>query len=216
MFNTPNANSRPGLPAHGLVDGRAGCRWSCGWRGVPSALRMRASRVPARTLAGRDRRPGRAAGTLLADRARRAACSTRSARPRGLRTARTAAYLRWRYGLPALGYRAIAIDDDPAAGLAVFRLRRRGDAVEAGISDVLVPHGSAAARARSCSRTVARETGADYAIRVGRDRRLGRYAPASSRSRARARSSRGGPLADRSAPPALRDLDFALGDVELL
>jgi hypothetical protein len=119
--------------------------------------------------------------------------------------------LRWRYGLAALGYRAIVLDGDPAAGLAVFRLRRRGEAVEAGVSDVLVPHGSADAT-RHLLRAVARETGADYAVRVGRPVVRAGYVP----------FPRQGPiltwrpLADPSAPPQLRDLDFALGDVELL
>jgi hypothetical protein len=133
------------------------------------------------------------------------------AAPAGLRTARTPEYLRWRYGLPALGYRAIALDDNPAAGVAVFRLRRRGDAVEAGVSDVIVPAGARAGE-RQLLRAVARQTGADYAIRVGRANLRVGYVP----------FPRQGPLltwrtlADHSAPPTPRDLELSLGDVELL
>jgi hypothetical protein len=119
--------------------------------------------------------------------------------------------LRWRYGLDALGYRAIALDDDPASGLAIFRVRRRGDATEAGISDVIVPQGADAARRRLLA-LVARRTGADYAIRVGRPSLRAGYVP----------FPRQGPiltwrpLADQARPPALGDLDLSLGDVELL
>jgi GNAT superfamily N-acetyltransferase len=208
VYNTPNDNSRPGYLRMG---------WSTVGRlplaarvaGISSALRMRASRVPA------ERWPiatnvGEAAGGLLAD-PRVADLLNCAGAADGLRTVRTPEYLRWRYGLPALGYRAIAVDDDPAAGLAVFRLRRRGAAVEVGISDVLVPDGRADV-ARRLLRTVARETGADYAIRLGAPLpRIGflpfpRQGPILTLR----------PLADRSAAPGLGDLALALGDVELL
>jgi GNAT superfamily N-acetyltransferase len=211
VFNTPNANSRPGYLRMG---------WSTVGRlplvvrvaGVSSALRMRASRVPAQrwpveTTAGTE------AGTLLAD-ARVADLLAAVGAPRGFRTARTPDFLRWRYGLPALGYRAIAIDDNPARGLAVFRLRRRGEAVEAGVSDVLVPLGSHAAR-RELLRRIARDTGADYGIRISGTRRVGPdagYIPFPRQGPVLTWR----PLADSSAPPALRDLDLVLGDVELL
>ena len=220
VFNTPNDNSRPGYLRMG---------WSTVGRlplvarvaGIGSALRMRASRVPAErwpveTGAGRD------APAVLADaRVDTLLASVRAAR--GFRTAKTAEHLRWRYGLPALGYRAIALDGDPAAGLAVFRLRRRGAAIEAGISDVLVPDGARGSE-RRLLRTVARETRADYAIRL-----RGADGPGAA-NRVRALVPRSGfvpfpkqgplltwrPLADTAAPPGLADLDFSLGDVELL
>jgi len=211
VFNTPNTNSRPGYLRMGWSDvGRLPLVVRVG--GIRSALRMRESRVaaerrPLPTTAGTD------AAELLAD-ARVPDLLAALGAPRGLRTARTPAYLRWRYGLAALGYRAVAVDDDPGAGLAVFRLRRRGRAVEAGISELLVPRGSASAQRRLLS-MIANRTEADYAIRVGRTGaatvRAG-YLP----------FPRQGPiltwrpLADASAPPGLHDLDLALGDVELL
>jgi GNAT superfamily N-acetyltransferase len=208
VFNTPNTQSRPGYLRMGWSTiGRLPLVARVG--GIGSMLRMRTARVPAErgavaTTAGTD------AATLLAD-SRVCTLLDTLAPPAGFRTARTPEYLRWRYGLGALGYRAIALDDDPSAGLAVFRLRRRGEAVEAGVSEVLVPNGARDA-ARALLRKVARAAAADYAVRVGRpDVRAG-YMP----------FPRQGPiltwrpLADRAAPPALSDLDFALGDVELL
>jgi GNAT superfamily N-acetyltransferase len=211
VFNTPNTNSRPGYLRMG---------WSTVGRvplvvrvaGVSSALRMRASRVPAErwpltTTAGTD-----AAG-LLADTRVVDLLATVGA-PHGFRTAKTADTLRWRYGLAALGYRAIAIDDDPSRGLAVFRLRRRGRAVEVGVSDVLVPSGAAGAE-RELLRRVAHDTGADYAIRVDGTGRVAPHAGYLPFPR-QGPVLTWRPLADPSPPPSLRDLDLALGDVELL
>lgn len=208
VFNTPNTQSRPGYLRMG---------WStvgrlplvARVRGISSAFRMRTARVaaerwPVETTAGV------AAATLLSDVRVHELLESRGA-PFGLRTTRTAEYLRWRYGLAALGYRALAINDDPAAGLALFRLRRRGDAVEVGVSDVLVPDGAGDAARRLLS-AVARQTGADYAVRVGRPMLRAGYVP----------FPRQGPiltwrpLADVSPPPTRRDLDLSLGDVELL
>jgi len=211
VFNTPNANSRPGYLRMG---------WSTVGRvplvvrvaGVSSALRMRASRVaaerwPVETSAGTD------AGTLLAD-ARVADLLETVGPPRKLRTAKTTAFLRWRYGLAALGYRAIAIDDDPSRGLAVFRLRRRGRAVEAGVSDVLVPDGAGRAE-RQLLRAVAHDTGADYAVRVDGTGRVAPHAGYIPFPR-QGPLLTWRPLADSSPPPTLADLDLVLGDVELL
>ena len=220
VFNTPNDNSRPGYLRMG---------WSTVGRlplvarvaGISSALRMRASRVAA------DRWPvettaGEAAAAVLADPRVNDLLASIGA-PRGLRTVKTVEHLGWRYGLASLGYRALVLDDDPAAGLAVFRLRRRGAAIEAGISDVLVPAGARAAE-RSLLRAVARQTGADYAIR------LGATCGSSPADRLRALLPTAGflpfprqgplltwrPLADAAPVPTLAELDLALGDVELL
>jgi GNAT superfamily N-acetyltransferase len=219
VFNTPNDNSRPGYLRMG---------WSTVGRlplvvrvaGLRSAVRMRASRVAA------DRRPvetaaGADAATALADTRVHELLASIGA-PSGFRTVKTLEHLRWRYGLAALGYRAIALDDDPATGLAVFRLRRRGDAIEVGISEVLVPDGAHASE-RKLLRAIARQTGADYAIRLG-------ITAGSGPAGRLALVPRAGylpfprqgplltwrPLADPSPVPGLADLDFALGDVELL
>jgi hypothetical protein len=208
VFNTPNAQSRPGYLRMGWSTvGRLPLVARVG--GFSSALRMRASRVPAErwpvaTTAGVD------APSLLAD---DRVCDLLASvgPPAGFRTARTVEYLRWRYGLAALGYRAIALDNDPAAGLAVFRLRRRGEAVEAGVSDVLVPRG-AEGTARHLLRAIARESGADYAVRVGRPLLRAGFVPFPRQGPVLTWR----PLADPSIPPTRGDLDLALGDVELL
>jgi GNAT superfamily N-acetyltransferase len=214
VFNTPNAQSRPGYLRMGWVDvGRPALE--ARFTGARGLWRMRTARAPAErwpvaTAAGVD-----AATLVAADGI--AELLGRLPAPRGLRTVRSVAYLRWRYGLPALGYRALALDDDPATGVAVFRLRRRGEAVEAGVSELLVAAGAPAAR--RLLRSVQRAAGADYAIRLRPARE-----PVVSPSRASGwvPLPRVGPrltyrgLADRSPVPGLRDFDLALGDVELL
>ena len=220
VFNTPNDNSRPGYLRMGWSTvGRLPLVVRVG--GVTSAVRMRASRVPAErwpvaTTAGRE------ALTVLTDPRVNTLLASLAA-PAGLRTVKSAEHLRWRYGFSMLGYRAITLDDDPARGLALFRLRRRGAAIEAGISDVLVPAGDRATE-RRLLRTVARETGADYAIRLGHASGPG----AAAHLRASVPTAgflpfpRQGPLltwrplADATPAPGLPDLELCLGDVELL
>jgi hypothetical protein len=84
----------------------------------------------------------------------------------GLGTHRTPEYMRWRYGFGPLAYRAVTLDGDLRSGLAVFRLRRRGPAVECALCDVVTPAGVRGAP-RTLMRRVARESGADYVIRLG-------------------------------------------------
>ncbi len=208
VFNTPNANSRPGYLRMGWSTvGRLPIVARVG--GIGSALRMRTSRVPA------ERWPvATSAGTVASELLATPEVSDLLGRvgpPTGLRTERSVEYLRWRYGLAALGYRAIALDDDPGAGIAIFRVRRRGDATEAGISDVIVPEHAADARGRLLSH-VARQTGADYAIRVGRPLLRAGYLPFPKQGPILTYR----PLADTAAAPTLGDLDLSLGDVELL
>jgi hypothetical protein len=74
-------------------------------------------------------------------------------------TTRSVDFLRWRYGMEDLHYRALG---DPEGGLVFFRLRRRGAAVEAVVCDLLADR----AEGRLISR-LARETAVDYVIGVG-------------------------------------------------
>ena len=132
--------------------------------------------------------------------------------PRGLRTRRTPAYLRWRYGFEPLAYRALTVSDRLADGLAVFRLRRRGAATR-----VRAVRGAGAGRRIATSadvsmRAVARQSGADYVIRVGGPAMdLGGFV----------RAPRQGPILTwrplaRAAPGGrLGDWELGLGDVEL-
>lgn len=126
-----------------------------------------------------------------------------------LQTRLSVEYLRWRYGLPALGYRILTPGPTLEDGAAVFRLRRRGRAVEAVICELLVPNGDRKLRGELCRRVLA-VTGADYAIRIGRPRATGGFLMLPGR----------GPLltwrglTDKTVPP-LRHWDLSLGDVEL-
>jgi hypothetical protein len=84
-----------------------------------------------------------------------------------LRTHNTPAFLRWRYaGFPPLAYRVITAGPDVSSGFAVFRLRRRGPALEAAIGGVVAPAADRRTIARLLSR-VASRSGADYAVRLG-------------------------------------------------
>jgi ribosomal protein S18 acetylase RimI-like enzyme len=152
VFNTPNAKSGPGY-------------LKLGWHEVgrmPVAVRVRrpgrlagelAGRVAA-SAAGRELRPVDAGQGLPAPVPARAVPVRRvlardaevqqllarePAGATGLRTPRDVAYLRWRYGAaPLLGYHAVTVErDGQLAGLAVFRVRRRGGLWESTIAEVL-------------------------------------------------------------------------------
>jgi hypothetical protein len=136
----------------------------------------------------------------------------------GLATRRTQAFLSWRYNNPALGYRVLALGGSPADGLAVFRLRRRGRAVEATICDLLCPEvagGADGSAAAALVRRVARGTGADYVLSLaGTTRATVTRWPV-------VRLSQIGPVLacrplDGTAPPALDGWALTMGDVELL
>jgi GNAT superfamily N-acetyltransferase len=128
----------------------------------------------------------------------------------GLATRRTPEFLAWRYGHESLGYRVVLRGASPADGLAVFRRRRRGKAVEGVLCELLVPEGDSRAGAELL-RQVDEAADADYLIRL--DRNLVTRGPF-------VRLPRVGPvLACRplDASPALELPGWALtmGDVEL-
>jgi hypothetical protein len=62
----------------------------------------------------------------------------------GISTPRSADYLRWRYGAaPLVGYRAVTDRvDGRLEGLALFRVRPRGELVEATIAEILTRAGA--------------------------------------------------------------------------
>jgi GNAT superfamily N-acetyltransferase len=210
VFNTPNDKSRPGY-------------LSMGWQEVGRvATALRATRPGAVTRMLRSRVPaerwslpataGSPALEILTD-SRISTLLARLAPPGGLRTPRSPQYLRWRYGFEPLRYRVIALEQDPSDGVAVFRLRRRGSAIEAALCDVLVPEGDTS-RERALVSEVARTSGADYVIRVG-------ASPGDIRA-GFVHVPRIGPVLtwrhvtlEAGDVPHLRDLDLALGDIEL-
>lgn len=163
VFNTPNAQSRPGYLKMGWkAVGRLGVTARMTSPAAP--LRLARARVAADlwsvTSAG-----GHPAAEVLADPGLPSLVASLGRGP-GLRTHRTPAYLRWRFGFDPLAYRAVTLDGDVGAGVAVFRLRRRGPAVECVLCDVLAPAGDDGAR-RALVGRVARQCGADYVMRLG-------------------------------------------------
>jgi GNAT superfamily N-acetyltransferase len=209
VFNTPNAQSRPGY-------------LRMGWHDLgPLSLRFRASRPAAFVRMLRARVPadrwslpsdaGDDAPSVLAD-DRVTALVAALPTPARLRTRRTVEFLRWRYGFAPLRYRAITVSSDPAEGVTIFRVRRRGPLSEIAVCDALVPAGRSDV-ARALDRRLAKLAAGDYAIRLDR--------PA-TRTNGFVLVPRQGPrLAWRGvnstpdAPPSRDEFDFRLGDIEL-
>lgn len=209
VFNTPNEQSRPGYLRMG---------WSEVGR-VPAALRpLRPSALVrmlrSRVAAERWSEPvsaGEPAAAVL-DAKDLDTLVGDIAPPSGLRTRRTASYLRWRYGFEPLHYRAVTLHGGPARGIAVFRVRKRGAAREAALCDVVVP-GSDSAAASALVRQVARCCDADYVIRVGR-RPLDRNGFVRLPGQGPILTWR--PVTSSGPPPELAQWELQLGDVELL
>jgi len=210
VFNTPNDRSRPGYLSMG---------WSVVGALAPSVrptspagfARMVRSRVPADRWSAPSR-AGVPATEVLTGPVVEALLASQ-APPRGLRTRRTLAHLRWRYGFDALHYRAVALGSDPAEGLAIFRIRRRGAATEAALCEVMVPAGNTRA-AVALERAVVAASKADYVIRLGGPRidgagfiRLPGQGPVLTR--------RSVPEVDGGLGVLRSGWDLDLGDVEL-
>jgi GNAT superfamily N-acetyltransferase len=208
VFNTPNDQSRPGYLKMGWVSvGRLSPSVRVA---SPSSLaRLVRARVPA-DLWSAPASGGRPALDVLADPGLADLLASLAASP-GLATHRTPDYMRWRYGFGPLAYRVVTLDGNVRAGLAVFRLRRRGAALECALCEVLTPGDDPRAR-RALIRSVARECGADYLVRLGGPSvdlsgfvRLPRQGPVLTWY----------PLADRPPGRYLREWSMTLGDVEL-
>lgn len=203
VFNTPNDQSRPGYLKMG---------WSVARRlpvGVMpahpgSVVPMVTSRVPAAlwsdpTTAGLD------AAEALSD-AGVTTALLQHAPTQGFRTNRTPEYFAWRTSFVPLRYRLLlASPSDPAEGGIVFRLRRRGDAVEAAVIEQLVPNWRTGA---SLVRRMLKETAADYAIGLLTGPSAGLLPLPGQGPRLTTR-----PLA--ASPPSPKEWALTLGDVEL-
>jgi GNAT superfamily N-acetyltransferase len=210
IFTTPNEAAGQGWLRAGARDlGR-----------LPVSLRLRSAPALAKAVRARaaaSRWPiatslGDPAEACLAD---RGVASLLDHLPSSglMRTHRTIELLRWRYGFGPLGYRGLAIDDDPAQGLALFRLRRRGAAVEAAVCDLLVPRDQQH-RAQALVRLIARKSGADYAIRIGgAGRNRGARSITVPRQGPRVLAM---PLTAGVDVGTAQSWDLCLGDVELL
>lgn len=136
VFNTPNDQSRPGYLKMGWSVAR---RLPVGVLPVGPARSRRWFRRVCRRTCGRNARmpvwmPRRRWPIPLSP---LPFCSTRHL---SVRTDRTPDFLAWRTSSSPLAYRVLlASDGDPSEGGLIFRLRRRGPAVEAAIIEQLVP-----------------------------------------------------------------------------
>jgi GNAT superfamily N-acetyltransferase len=205
-FNTPNSQSMPGYLSMGWQQvGRLPAVFRpAGLAALPRLARARCAAdlwsVP--TSAGEDAAEvlgdgGNLAG-LVADRG-----------PTGdaMCTQRTPAYLVWRYCRGPLGYRVLLAGSSVEDGVAVFRLRRRGPALEAVVCDVLVPGGDRRLAVKLVQKILGASK-ADHLLAVGR--RPPGWAPVPG----------GGPLLTWRALavaelPTLARWDLNAGDVEV-
>ena len=209
VFNTPNAKSQEGYLKMG---------WQTVGR-VPLGVRPRRPTALLRMIRGGPPASkwsdpttfGQAAPDVLGDSAlvplleELRAAADASGR---LTTDRNVAHLTWRYGFGPLCYRAVVAPGGPQNGVAVFRTRKRGEAAESVLCELLVRPGDTAT-ARHLVDEVSRANDSDYLIAVGRPTRSLLPAP-----------GRGPVLTWRtitktSAPP-MADWDLSMGDVELL
>jgi GNAT superfamily N-acetyltransferase len=164
VFNTPNDNSRPGYLKMGWqIVGRLPV--SVRVRSVTSSTRMLRARVPADKWSS-ECCSGVPALEVLDD--NQAISELLAAQPNtsGLRTRRTPAFLRWRYGFDSLRYRAFLAGSDTREGFVIVRLRNRGPSVELVVCDTLMPETDNHAIGRLVG-TALHDSGADYAIRIG-------------------------------------------------
>jgi GNAT superfamily N-acetyltransferase len=208
VFNTPNDNSRPGYLKMGWTQvGRLPA--SVRVTSLSAPARMARARVPAEVGSLRAT-GGEPAVRVLGSPALSELLAATEASP-ALHTNRTPDFMRWRYGYEPFAYRAVTLDEDVRAGLAVFRLRRRGAAVECALCDVIVPAGDTGAR-RALLRSVVRQCGADYVIRID-----GRAIDGTGFVRAPMQGPIlvHKPLAPGVPGASLRDWSLTLGDVEL-
>jgi GNAT superfamily N-acetyltransferase len=210
IFNTPNERSLPGYLKMGWRQvGRLGVAVNPTGARFPLVVmtaRGAASRLPVRTTVGLP------ASEALQPSEPVAALLDAVAPAAGLTTRRTPEFLRWRYGHPPLGYRVLLQRSSPEQGVAVFRRRRRGSALEAVLCELLVPAGADAAATESeLISSVGREAGADYVLRL--DRRALSRGPF-------VRLPHMGPVLvcrrlDGAPPPELRSWALTMGDIEL-
>ena len=192
VFNTPNDQSRPGYLKMGWsVLGRPTLmvQPSSPW----SLVRMSRARV----AAGKWSTPVPVGEPVrdVVDSLVEPAARKRT----GWSTERTREYLAWRYGFEPLHYRAVEV----RGGHAVFRVRDRGPLREVALVEWLSPEADPGA-----VRRLVRSAG-DYAVAIGPSFRHG-FVPL----------PRQGPIVTwrplaRAAVPALDDMRFSLGDIEL-
>lgn len=206
VFNTPNDKSRPGYLKMG---------WTQVGR-VPVMLRPTSPTSLLRTVRSRtaaslwseDVAVGERAPEVFADGDEVAELLDRLPESQGISTLLTAEHLRWRYRFEPLHYRALLVGAHLRDGVVVVRFRRRGEALECAVCEVLCPPGSDPGPVLAAA---ARSSGADHMLACGGAAMLRHgFLPA----------PRMGPVLTwrplcRTGRPRMADLDLSLGDVEL-
>jgi GNAT superfamily N-acetyltransferase len=207
VFNTPNAQSRPGYLKMGWKTiGRArACVLPLSPSGAVTLLR---NRVPASHWS-EPATIGSSAAELLdgVDDALLEELLSAPGTGTRLHTRASRSFLRWRYASAALPYRAIVAPGGPERGVALMRLRRRGHAREVVVAALL---GSDTTRARrALLREVRRSIDghADYMIGIGS---LPGFAPVPAL----------GPIVttralSEQAPDSIAGFRLTMGDIEL-
>lgn len=209
IFNTPNQQSRPGYLKMGWsVVGRPAL--SVRPRGVLALVRSAIERAPAEKWS-LETEAGESARDVFENEEAVVAILASQPYSGGLRTDRSPAFYRWRYGFGPLHYRVLLAGQTPADGFAVFRLRRRGGHVEGTVCDVLVP-GRRANLRHALLRRLGDEVDADYLVASRGDGGpvRARWLPA----------PRQGPIlcyraVSQGDQPTLGEWDLSLGDLEL-
>ncbi len=198
VFNTPNAQSRPGYLKMGWSDlGRP--TLGVAPRAPLSLVTMARSQEGARKWSETTNVGEPAPDVLGTDEA--AALARHLVRPPRLATARSIEVLRWRYGFEPLAYRAIEV----RGGWCIFRVRRRGPSIEVAVCEWL----SDRADPRALRRIV-RACRADYAVGLGLSARRHGIVPIPRRGP----HVTWRPLAHPGLPRP-QDLALGLGDLEL-
>lgn len=217
IFNTPNEKSRPGYLKMGWSQVGV-LPTSVRVTKVRSLPRIATSRVPANTWSI-DTDRGVDPAEALADTSAVERLLASQPPPGGLATNRSPAFLRWRYGLGELHYRAVPAKTGIHDGVAFFRLRRRGRAVETVLADVIVPGGDRS-KVAALAAQAARMAGSDYAISIG-PRPGRRWFPVpigpilTARSVDAATAANAATANNAFAIPPLAGWRLNLGDVEL-
>lgn len=167
VFNTPNEQSRPGYLKMGWrVVGQPQVFFRP--RSATAALKMLRSRTPAERWSSPSNL-GAPATEILSN--ARALQTLLDSLPRvdALRTKHTAESLEWRFGSELLSYRIVTGAGGVEDGIAVVRVRQRGDAREAALCEVIAPNDNVKAR-KALVKAVTRQVDADYVLSLGVNR----------------------------------------------